>query len=192
MAPSVLRSKSAPTTKPLSAHFLPKNVSFSTLDAPSRPPASLKLSKAEHLSIFDSHEELYRSAIDSPLAQRVEAFNLSGGFFPTQADEYDWVASGDDTTEYFSRTHRTLSSGLHTPSSASPLSTFSSLPATPGAGLRPLPDELDHMATEAIQSEDKMGVLNITGEYDYQTFITVELRIIPSPRLVYVHPELRE
>ena len=48
----------------------------------------------------------------------------------------------------------------------SPTSTFSSLPATPGVGMahRPLPDELDDMATQAIQSEDKMGVLKITGE----------------------------
>ncbi|KAG9124553.1 hypothetical protein FRC07_011161 [Ceratobasidium sp. 392] len=142
MAPSVLRSKSAPTTKPLSAHFLPKNVSFSTLDAPTRPTADLQLS------------------------ERVEAFNLSGGFFPSQADEYDWVSANDDTMESLSKTRRTLSSGLHTPAaSESPISSFSSLPATPGVGIlhRPLPDELDHMATEAIKSEDKMGVLKITA-----------------------------
>lgn len=109
--------------------------------------------------------ELYRSSIDSPLTQRVEAFNLSGGFFPSEANEYDWVSVNDGTVESPPRTYRTLSSGLHTPAaSESPASSFSSLPATPGVSLvhRPLPDELDHMASEAIKSEDKMGVLKIT------------------------------
>ncbi|KAG8762551.1 hypothetical protein FRC12_008964 [Ceratobasidium sp. 428] len=172
MAPSVLRSKSAPTTKPLSAHFLPKNVSFSALDASSRSSADLQLSEIQRRSTFDSHTELYNSPIDSPLSQRVEAFNLSGGFFPSQADEYDWVSLNDGTMEPPSKTRRTLSSGLHTPSASdSPVSSFSSLPATPGVGLvRPLPDELDRMATETIKSEDKMGVLKITAR-SLSTFI---------------------
>ncbi|QRV76312.1 RIO kinase [Ceratobasidium sp. AG-Ba] len=163
MPPSVLRSKSAPTTKPLSAHFIPKNVSFSTLDGPNRVPADLQLSEVEHQSTFGPHVELYRSPVDSPLTQRVEAFNLSGGFFPSQADEYDWVSAAEGTAP---PSRIRMSSGLQTPSATeSPTSVFSSLPATPGAGLahRPLPDELDDMATEAIKSEDKMGVLNVTA-----------------------------
>ncbi|KAG9100578.1 hypothetical protein FRC06_003957, partial [Ceratobasidium sp. 370] len=173
MAPGVLRSKSAPTTKPLSAHFLPKTVSFSTLDTPSRLAPDLQKSETKDQPVFESHMELYRPPIDSPLTQRVEAFNLSGGFFPSEANEYDWVSVNDDTTESPSRTFRTLPSGLHTPAaSESPVSSFSSLPPTPGVGLvhRPLPDELDHMASEAIRSEDKMGVLKITAR-SLSTFI---------------------
>ncbi|CAE6479456.1 unnamed protein product, partial [Rhizoctonia solani] len=115
-------------------------------------------------TIFDSSEELYRSSIESPLTQRVEAFNLSGGFFPTQAHEYEWVSSNNASREDLAEESSRLSQGV--PSvSHSPVSAFSSLPATPGAGLthRPLPDELDLMATEVIKSEDKMGVLKLTA-----------------------------
>jgi hypothetical protein len=164
MSSSVLRSKSAPTTKPLAAHFLPKNISFSALETTSRPLTHKESSEIERPSIFDPPEELYRSSIDSPLTQRVEAFNLSGGFFPTQPHEYEWVSldngfPGDMDGETSGRD--TLSS------TQSPVSALSSLPATPGAGLmhHPLPDELDHMAAETIRSEDKMGVLKLTGEY---------------------------
>ncbi|KDN43474.1 hypothetical protein RSAG8_06063, partial [Rhizoctonia solani AG-8 WAC10335] len=85
MSSGVPRSKSAPTTKPLAAHFIPKNVSFSALET-SQPPRHTRAPTAES-TIFDSLEELYRSPLESPLTQRVEAFNLSGGFFPTQAHE---------------------------------------------------------------------------------------------------------
>ncbi|QRW05215.1 RIO kinase [Ceratobasidium sp. AG-Ba] len=189
MPPSVLRSKSAPTTKPLSAHFIPKNVSFSTLDGPNRVPADLQLSEVEHQSTFGPHVELYRSPVDSPLTQRVEAFNLSGGFFPSQADEYDWVSAAEGTAP---PSRIRMSSGLQTPSATeSPTSVFSSLPATPGAGLahRPLPDELDDMATEAIKSEDKMGVLNVTGKHAAAHSSGAELKIHLSPWLVCVHFE---
>ncbi|KAG9101124.1 hypothetical protein FS749_010073 [Ceratobasidium sp. UAMH 11750] len=180
MAPGVLRSKSAPTTKPLSAHFLPKTVSFSTLDAPIRPTPDPQRSETKDQAVFDSHMELYRSPADSPLTQRVEAFNLSGGFFPSEANEYDWVSVNNGTAQSPPRTFRTLSSGLHTPAaSESPVSSFSSLPPTPGVGLphRPLPDELDHMASEAIKSEDKMGVLKITGMHTFHLFVGAELKI---------------
>jgi len=166
MSSNVPRSKSAPTTKPLSAHFLPKNVSFSTLEAPSRPPANLQRSATDELSIFDSQEQLYRSSIDSPLSQRVEAFNLSGGFFPAQAHEYEWVSSSTGSSPLVSGiSGQDAALDAQTSPGLSPTSAFSSLPATPGASIvhRPLPDELDHMATQAIQSEDKMGVLKITA-----------------------------
>ncbi|CAE6449496.1 unnamed protein product [Rhizoctonia solani] len=160
MSSSVLRSKSAPTTKPLSAHFIPKNVSFSALET-SQPPQHTRASNTKS-TIFDAPEELYRSPMESPLTQRVEAFNLSGGFFPTQAHEYEWVSSNNASREDLveGRPSQDASSASHSPASA-----FSSLPATPGAGLthHPLPDELDLMATEAIQSEDKMGVLKLTA-----------------------------
>ncbi|KAH7344637.1 hypothetical protein B0J17DRAFT_636288 [Rhizoctonia solani] len=163
MSSSVLRSKSAPTTKPLSAHFIPKNVSFSALET-NQPPQHTRAPNTKS-TIFDAPDELYRSPMESPLTQRVEAFNLSGGFFPTQAHEYEWVssnsASGEDLAELSSgRLIQGAPSASHSPSSA-----FSSLPTTPGAGLahRPLPDELDLMATEVIQSEDKMGVLKLTA-----------------------------
>jgi hypothetical protein len=154
MSSNVLRSKSAPTTKPLSAHFIPKNVSFSALET-NQPSRHVQTPKVES-PVFDEPEELYRSSIESPLTQRVEAFNLSGGFFPSQAHEYEWASSNnasndEDGPEVLSH---------------SPLSAYSSLPATPGASLihHPLPDELDLMATETIRSEDKMGVLKFTGE----------------------------
>ncbi|CAE7232792.1 unnamed protein product [Rhizoctonia solani] len=156
MSSGVLRSKSAPTTKPLSAHFIPKNVSFSALEA-SQPARHTQATVDP--TIFDSPEELYRSPLESPLTQRVEAFNLSGGFFPTQAHEYEWASSATPVEES-SRSGQGVPSISHSPASA-----FSSLPPTPGAGLthRPLPDELDLMATEAIKSEDKMGVLKLTA-----------------------------
>ncbi|KAG8691095.1 hypothetical protein FRC11_006844, partial [Ceratobasidium sp. 423] len=162
MAPSVLRSKSAPTTKPLSAHFIPKNDSFSALET-SQPPRHIQAPNTES-TIFDASEELYRSPMESPLTQRVEAFNLSGGFFPTQAHEYEWVSSNNASREDLEEESQgRLSQGVSS-ASHSPLSAFSSLPATPGAGLtHPLPDELDLMATEAIRSEDKMGVLKLTA-----------------------------
>ncbi|CAE6521760.1 unnamed protein product [Rhizoctonia solani] len=159
MAPSVLRSKSAPTTKPLSAHFIPKNVSFSALES-RQPPRHTQAPSAES-TIFDAPEELYRSPMESPLTQRVEAFSLSGGFFPTQAHEYEWVSSNNASHEDLGEESmdQDVPSANH-----SPLSAFSSLPATPGASLtHPLPDELDLMATEAIRSEDKMGVLKLTA-----------------------------
>ncbi|KAL5640966.1 hypothetical protein ACGC1H_001443 [Rhizoctonia solani] len=162
MSSNVLRSKSAPATKPLAAHFLPKNVSFSALET-SQPPRRTRASNIES-TVFDSSEELYRSPLESSLTQRVEAFNLSGGFFPTQAHEYEWVSSNNASREDLTQESSRLSQGP--PSvSHSPVSAFSSLPATPGAGLthRPLPDELDLMATEAIKSEDKMGVLKLTA-----------------------------
>ncbi|QRW19418.1 atypical/RIO/RIO1 protein kinase [Rhizoctonia solani] len=153
MSSHVLRSKSAPTTKPLSAHFIPKNVSFSSLEA-NQPSRHIQGPKVES-NMFDESEELYRSPIESPLTQRVEAFNLSGGFFPSQAHEYEWASSSN------------ISHGEENPGalSHSPHSAYSSLPATPGANLihRPLPDELDLMATETIRSEDKMGVLKLTA-----------------------------
>lgn len=164
MSSGVSRSKSAPTTKPLSAHFLPKNVSFSAIEATSHSSAHNQPSRVEQPSIFDL-EEVYSAPIDSPLTQRVEAFHLAGGFFPTQAREYDWVSSDNDSNAELDQGHPSPL-GLNTLEHAeSPVSTLSSLPATPGAGLshRPLPDELDHLAAEAIRSEDKMGVLKITG-----------------------------
>lgn len=156
-------------------------MSFSTLEAPSRPPITPQLSAADRLSIFDSQEELYRSPIDSPLSQRVEAFNLSGGFFPAQAHEYEWVSSDDGSPALVSETSNgTAALGARTSPSLSPTSTFSSLPPTPGVGLvhRPLPDELDHMATQVIESEDKMGVLKITGKPTLRSsIVSLELNI---------------
>ncbi|KAF8708270.1 Rio2, N-terminal, partial [Rhizoctonia solani] len=153
MSSHVLRSKSAPTTKPLSAHFIPKNVSFSSFEA-NQPSRHIQGPKAES-NMFDESEQLYRSPIESPLTQRVEAFNLSGGFFPSQAHEYEWASSSNIS-------HEEESPGVL---SHSPHSAYSSLPATPGANLihHPLPDELDLMATETIRSEDKMGVLKLTA-----------------------------
>ncbi|CAE6419187.1 unnamed protein product [Rhizoctonia solani] len=154
MSSNVLRSKSAPTTKPLSAHFIPKNASFSALEA-NQPSRHIRAPNAES-TMFDEPEKLYRSHIESPLAQRVEAFNLSGGFFPSQAHEYEWVSSNNVAREEDENPGAL---------SHSPLSAYSSLPATPGASLihHPLPDELDLMATETIRSEDKMGVLKLTA-----------------------------
>lgn len=167
MSSNVARSKSAPTTKPLSTHFLPKTVSFSALEVPSRPAVRSQPSEVERPSIFDPPTELYRSSMESPLTQRVEAFNLSGGFFPTQAHEYEWVSLDEELPEDADRVGTSKLSLGALPSPQSPVSTSSSLPATPGANLgrHPLPDELDYMASEAIKSEDKMGVLKITSEY---------------------------
>ncbi|KAJ1311087.1 hypothetical protein OPQ81_009590 [Rhizoctonia solani] len=162
MSSNILRSKSVPTTKPLSAHFIPKNVSFSALET-SQPPKHIQAPNVES-TIFDVPEELYRSPLESPFTQRVEAFNLSGGFFPAQAHEYSWVSSNNASREGLGEESSGKLSYSVPSASHSPASTFSSLPATPGAGVahRPLPDELDLMATEAIQSEDKMGVLKLT------------------------------